>query len=88
MSYTLETIFSIVSESVMLLNGKGDVKWIPEDDDGEKTPIHMDLPEFVLRSLAKNLIDGGEDAEEVRKVAEKYGVEIDTSPYFSVVIRS
>lgn len=80
----LDAIFNIVGESVMLLNGRGRVDWIPADDEGDKESVQIDLAEFVLRSVAHKLIDNGHPVEDVKRIAEKHGVEIGDEPYFSV----
>jgi hypothetical protein len=87
MSYTLESLFSVVAESVMLLNGKGRITWISESEEGKTTRKEMDLHEFVLQSLASTLIEKGESVEEVKKVAENHDIEIDESPYHSVLFQ-
>ncbi len=80
----VEVIFNIVGESVMLLNGKGSVEWIPADDEGDKDSVQIDLADFVLRSVAHKLIDSGHPFEDVKRIAEEHGVEIGDEPYFSV----
>jgi hypothetical protein len=90
MSYTLDSVFAVVSESVMLLAGQGSVKWIPLDKEDEKKgePVTLDLAEFVMRSLAHTLVEGGEPYADVKKVADKYGVQIDDEDTsFSVIFK-
>ena len=89
MSYTLDSVFAVVSESVMLLSGQGSVKWIPLDKDDEKgEPVTLDLAEFVMRSLAHTLVEGGEPYADVKKVADKFGVQIDDEgTSFSVMFK-
>lgn len=85
MSYTIENIFSLVGSSVMLLNDRGTIEWISEDENGVKKMTNIDLAEFVLRSIAYKLIDDGNNPEEVRKIAYIYGIDLyDDSPYWSV----
>ena len=72
----------------MTLNGVGRVTWIMEDDEGEKGREEIDLGEYVMRSLADTLIEKGEDAETVKKVAEKHGIEVDDYPYHPVIFNS
>lgn len=80
----LEAIFNIVGESVMLLNGRGSVEWIPADDEGDKESVQIDLAEFVLRSVANKLVDSGHPFEDVKRIAKEHGVEIGDESYFSV----
>lgn len=68
----------------MLLNGRGSVEWIPADDEGDKDSVQIDLAEFVLRSVAHKLIDSGHPFEDVKRIAQEHGVDIDEEPYFSV----
>ena len=86
-SYDLDTIFIILGHSVSLLQGRGSVKWIPSDDTGDREAVVMDLAEFVMRSFASELIEKNEDYEDVKKIAEKHGIEIDDAPSYSVIFQ-
>jgi hypothetical protein len=73
----------------MLLAGKGSVKWVTLDTEGEETgeTTTIDLAEFVMRSLAHTLVQGGEPFKDVKKVADKYDVPIEEDTSFSVVFK-
>jgi hypothetical protein len=85
MSYDLETIFNVVGESVMLLNEKGKVTWIMEDEKGEKGRKEMDLAEYVMTSLGSTMIEKGETPDTIKKILDKRGMDFEYFPYHSVV---